>query len=105
MKKVAKIYETIEEKCSVPMIRYSIIAFLAVCTYGYVIANPGIGVDDESFAYHFDNFGVIPVGRYGYIILKAVLNSYAYLPFWRDKVLPMSRTIEFNTLENSYQSW
>jgi hypothetical protein len=21
------------------------------------------------------------------------------------KVLPMSRTIEFNTLENSYQSW
>ena len=23
----------------------------------------------------------------------------------RTKVLPMSRTIEFNTLENSYQSW
>ena len=22
-----------------------------------------------------------------------------------NKVLPMSRTIEFNTLENSYQSW
>ncbi len=86
MKKFAKIYETIEEKCSVPMIRYSIIAFLAVCTYGYVIANPVIGVDDESFAYHFDNFGVIPVGRYGYIILKAVLNSYAYLPFWRDSI-------------------
>lgn len=57
---------------------------ILIWTYGFILTNPTIGVDDESFDFHFKNYGIIGAGRYGYILLKQVFDTYEYLPFWRD---------------------
>lgn len=57
-----------------------------VITYGFLLTNQSIGVDDENFRYFFDNYGVAAGGRYGYIILMKIFNTYAYLPVWRDAI-------------------
>ena len=57
-----------------------------IITYGFLLTNQSIGVDDENFRFYFDNYGIASSGRYGYIILMKLLNTYAYLPFWRDAI-------------------
>ena len=57
-----------------------------IITYGFLLTNQSIGIDDENFRYYFDNYGVAASGRYGYIILMKIFNTYAYLPVWRDAI-------------------
>ena len=57
-----------------------------IITYGFLLTNQSIGIDDENFRFYFDNYGVAASGRYGYIILMKIFNTYAYLPVWRDAI-------------------
>lgn len=61
------------------------VVILAI-TYGFLLTNQSIGIDDENFRYYFDNYGIAASGRYGYVILMKIFNTYAYLPVWRDTI-------------------
>lgn len=57
---------------------------IVIITYGFLLTNQSIGVDDDSFRFYFDQNGVALSGRYGYLLLKKVFDTYSYFPFWRD---------------------
>lgn len=66
---------------------YWIAVVLAILlTYGFLLTNQSIGVDDENFGFYFDHYGVAVSGRYGYILLMKLLNTYDYFPVWRDGI-------------------
>lgn len=55
-----------------------------VLSYGFLLFNPIIGIDDENFDFYFKYDGLLMSGRWGYYLLKRVLPTYEYLPVWRD---------------------
>ena len=61
-----------------------IVFFVTVICYGFLLTNPSIGIDDENFPFYFEHYGIVSSGRYGYILLMKLLNTYVYLPVWRD---------------------
>lgn len=63
-----------------------VVVLTSLLTYGFLLTNQSIGVDDENFAFYYDNYGVAVSGRYGYILLKKLFNTYAYFPVWRDGI-------------------
>lgn len=65
-------------------INWFIVAVVIILSYGFVMTNPSIGIDDENFNYYFINDGIIASGRWGSWLIRKVLNSYDYLPVWRD---------------------
>ena len=62
-----------------------VIGVFILC-FGFLLTNQSIGIDDENFKFYFDNYGIVASGRYGYILLMKILNSYEYLPVWRDVI-------------------
>lgn len=58
--------------------------FVAILCYGFTLTNFSMGIDDEAFNNYFENNALLSQGRWGYLIMKKLLNSYEFLPFWRD---------------------
>lgn len=48
------------------------------------MTNQSIGIDDENFDFYFKNNGVVASGRWGSWLLRKLLDTYSYLPVWRD---------------------
>lgn len=61
-----------------------IIILTGVITFGFLLANPSIGVDDENLDFYFKYNAMAASGRYGYVILDKLFHSFGYYPFWRD---------------------
>lgn len=61
-----------------------LLVIVMVLSYGFLLSNPSIGIDDESFDFYFKNDGLLMSGRWGFYILKKILPTYEYLPVWRD---------------------
>lgn len=62
------------------------IGIVALLNFGFLLTNQSIGVDDENFRFYFDNYGIAMSGRYGYLLLMKVFNTYQYFPVWRDGI-------------------
>jgi len=52
--------------------------------YGFTLTNFSMGVDDESFDRYFMDGSLLAQGRWGAHITKFLVNTYDFLPFWRD---------------------
>lgn len=63
---------------------WSIIILTGIITFGFLLANPSIGVDDENLDFYFKYNAMAASGRYGYVILDKLFHSFGYYPFWRD---------------------
>jgi len=59
------------------------VVITSVLSYGFTLTNFSITADDEFFE-HFIHDGVLlGEGRWGYVPLQRIFNSYIFLPFWR----------------------
>lgn len=59
------------------------VCITSVLSYGFTLTNFAITADDEFF-YRFINEGVLLAeGRWGYVPLRGIFDSYLFLPFWR----------------------
>lgn len=65
-------------------VNWIIVAVVLVLSYGFVMTNPSIGIDDENFDYFYKNNGMMVAGRWGYWLLAKIFDTYAYLPVWRE---------------------
>lgn len=65
-------------------VNWNVVALVIIFSYGFLLANQSIGIDDENFDFYFKNNGIVASGRWGSWLIKRVLNSYSYLPVWRD---------------------
>lgn len=63
---------------------YLCISFVVILCYGFTLTNFSMGIDDEAFKTYFENNSLLCQGRWGYVILKKIFNSYEFLPLWRD---------------------
>ena len=61
-------------------VNWIIVAVVLVLSYGFVMTNPSIGIDDENFDYFYKNNGMMVAGRWGYWLLAKIFDTYAYLP-------------------------
>lgn len=62
------------------------IILVTIITYGFLLTNQSIGVDDEAFDFYFKNHGMAMSGRYGYDLIMRIFNVYDYFPVWRDSI-------------------
>lgn len=62
------------------------LVIIALLNFGFLLSNQSIGVDDENFKFYFDNYGIAMSGRYGYVLLMKIFNTYEYFPVWRDGI-------------------
>lgn len=67
-------------------LNWIILGFVIILSYGFVLANQSIGIDDENFDFYFKNNAIVASGRWGSWLLGKVVNTYSYLPVWRDTV-------------------
>ncbi len=65
---------------------YLCISFVVILCYGFTLTNFSMGIDDEAFKAYFENNSLLYQGRWGYVILKRIFNSYEFLPLWRDLI-------------------
>lgn len=65
-------------------VNWIVIAVVLILTYGFVMTNPSIGIDDENFSYFYKNNGMMVSGRWGYWLLEKIFDTYTYLPVWRE---------------------
>lgn len=65
-------------------LNWIVIAFIVILSYGFLLCNQSIGVDDENFDFYFKNNAIVASGRWGSWLLGKILNTYSYLPVWRD---------------------
>ena len=65
-------------------VNWIIVTVVLVLSYGFVMTNPSIGIDDENFDYFYKNNGMMVAGRWGYWLLAKIFDTYAYLPVWRE---------------------
>ncbi len=63
---------------------YLCTVLVAILCYGFMLTNFSMGIDDEAFNQYFENKALLAQGRWGFIILKKIFNSYEFLPLWRD---------------------
>jgi len=62
------------------------VTIVAALCFGFTLANPSIGVDDELFALSVSTPGteMLVQGRWGPVILHTLINTRIFLPFWRE---------------------
>lgn len=65
-------------------INWIIIMFVIILSYGFLLTNQSIGIDDENFDFYFKNNAIVASGRWGSWLLGKFFNTYSYLPVWRD---------------------
>ena len=65
-------------------VNWWIIALVVVLSYGFLLTNQSIGIDDENFDFYFKNNGIVAAGRWGSWLLYKIFNTYDYFPVWRD---------------------
>ena len=59
------------------------VVITAVLSYGFTLTNHAITADDEAFDLFFGEGLVLAEGRWGYVPIQRIFNSYLFLPFWR----------------------
>ena len=73
----------------VGLFRHSRFYWICVTTvvtlcYGFMLTNRTIVIDDALFESTFESHGIlIAAGRWGYVPLLSIFNTYSLLPFWR----------------------
>lgn len=67
-----------------PNVEWKAILCVLILSYGFLLANPSIGIDDENFDFYFKYNGLVSSGRWGSWFIKILCDSYEYLPVWRD---------------------
>ena len=55
----------------------------AILCYGFTLTNYTMFVDDLAFKNYFERHSLLAAGRWGYLILMKLFNTYFFLPFWR----------------------
>lgn len=65
-------------------ISWWMIVLVVVLSYGFLLTNQSIGIDDENFDFYFKNNGIVAAGRWGSWLLYKIFNTYDYFPVWRD---------------------
>lgn len=60
------------------------IVVILCLSYGFLLTNPSIGIDDENFDFYFKYHGIVSQGRWGSWVTSKYVDTYKYLPFWRD---------------------
>ena len=59
------------------------VAITTVLSYGFTLTNHAITADDEAFDLFIGEGLLLAEGRWGYLPLQRIFNSYLFLPFWR----------------------
>ena len=67
-------------------LNWIIMILVIVLSYGFLLTNQSIGTDDENFDFYFKNNGIVASGRWGSWLLGTFLDTYSYLPVWRDMI-------------------
>lgn len=65
-------------------LNWIIIVLVVILSYGFILTNQSIGIDDENFDFYFKNNAIVASGRWGSWLLGKFFNTYSYLPVWRD---------------------
>ena len=63
-----------------------VLALTAACSYGFMITNYAIGIDDTPYAYYFEEGLSAIVGRWVMFLLNKVVNIAEFAPFLTDLV-------------------
>lgn len=61
-----------------------LLAFAAVCSYGFKIAHPAMGIDDTPCAYYFEDGLAAVVGRWVLFALDKIVSISDFAPFLTD---------------------
>ena len=56
----------------------------SVLSYGFTLTNVAITADDEFFEQFIYDGVLLAEGRWGYVPIQRIFNSYIFLPFWRN---------------------
>lgn len=59
------------------------VVITSVLSYGFTLTNFAITADDEFFELFISDGLLLAEGRWGYVPIQRVFNSYIFLPFWR----------------------
>ena len=60
------------------------VALTAALCFGFTLTNPSMGVDDESFNRFIYGSDLLIQGRFFSHYMRYLVDTYAFLPFWRD---------------------
>ena len=74
---------TVKELFKQSRFYWSCVAITAVLSYGFTLTNFSITADDEFFERFIHDGALLAEGRWGYVPLQRIFNSYIFLPFWR----------------------
>lgn len=61
-----------------------VLALTAACSYGFMITNYAIGIDDTPYAYYFEEGLAAIVGRWVCFLLNKIVNIAEFAPFLTD---------------------
>lgn len=61
-----------------------LLAVTAVCSYGYAIVQPGLGIDDTATELYFVDGVAVVMGRWVIFLLNRILNMAKFAPFFID---------------------
>lgn len=67
-------------------VNWPAVLFVVVLSYGFLLANQSIGIDDENIDFYYKYNGMVATGRWGSWLLYKIVNTYAYLPVWRESI-------------------
>lgn len=56
----------------------------ALLSYGFLISQVSIGIDDEAYGNYFGNNSLAAQGRVGYILIRFLADIYKFTPVWRE---------------------
>lgn len=63
---------------------WALVILTAALCFGFTLTNPSMGVDDESFGRFFRGTDLLEQGRFFSHYMLYILDTYDFLPFWRD---------------------
>ncbi len=77
-------FQSIKRKCQ--DVNWFVVLFVVVLSYGFLLTNQSIGIDDENIDFYYKYNGIVAAGRWGSWLLYKIVNTYAYLPVWRETI-------------------
>ena len=60
------------------------VILVTVLSFGYVITNTAVGMDDTAFDRYYIGNEMLAIGRWGAYIVYNILNVTEFIPFWLD---------------------
>ena len=74
----------IKKLCKQSRFYWICVMITSVLSYGFTLTNFAITADDEFFERFIHDGVLLAEGRWGYVPIQRIFNSYIFLPFWRN---------------------